>query len=721
MSVQLGQPLDRVDGRAKVTGGAKYAADFQLPGLAYAVMVTTPVASGTLESIDVSAAKACKGVIEVFTADNIAPAKFANNRQLFRKAGDPIEFIGQPCAVVVAGTFEQAAHAASEVKLQYTRSQAIASMLDPNAATIDGGGRGGPKRGNPDGALSSASVKIESTFTTPIQTHHPMELGGTVASWSGDKLTIYDGSQAVLGHRKALADAFGLPTDAVTLVSPFVGGGFGARLIVWPHTYLAAATARILGRPVKLQLTRQQMSYCFGHRPASRQNVTLGASSDGKLTVIKQAVLCTTGAKSEFIEPVPGHSLVLYGHQHSDTPMKAAKLNIGAPAPMRAPGAPLGLFAIEVAIDEMAEKLGRDPVEFRLMNDTASDPRNDRPYTDRRLADCLKRGAEKFGWANRPKKPGERTEGDWAIGFGLGCCAWHGGNAEATARVRVLPDGSVHVASAAQDMGTGTYTVMAQAAAAVLGVPIVKVNVELGVSTLPPAPTAGGSRHCSSVVPAVHQAATAAKKKLIELARTHQKSPLAGLTNPESVTLADGKISADGNSVAIADLVSWTGEPNVEVTEKYSPDGKQGFTAMNFGAHFVEVRVHRLTGECRVKRVVSYFDCGRIFNRKTAGNQLSGGVVWGLGMALTEAAHLDSQARYAGADLGGYHLPTNADVPQIDVNMIDEPDPNFGALGSRGGVGELAISGVAAAVSNAVYNATGKRIKEVPITPELLL
>lgn len=718
--VKLGQAIPRVDGKAKVTGAAKYAADYALPSLHFAVIVHTTVAKGKLTSLETAAARKAAGVVAVLDAGNIAEAKFAGNRQPFRKAGDDVDYIGQPIAVVVAQTFEQARFAASLVKADYERQQAVTSMLDPAAATLDANARGGPNRGNPESALSSAAVKLSGTYETPIQTHHPMELGATVAVWNGDKLTIYDGTQAVLGSRKRVADAFGLPTADVTIVSPYIGGGFGARLLTWPHTYLAAAAARMIGKPVKLVLTRQQMSYAFGHRPASRQELTLGATSDGKLSVISQNTLSSTGVKDDFVEPVTGHTLVLYDHQHSGMQAKAARLNIGAPAPMRAPGAPLGLFALEVAMDELAEQLKIDPVELRLMNDTAVDPRNKKPYTDRNFAECLKRGAAKIGWADRAATPKQKRAGDWLIGYGVGCCAWHGGNTQATARVRVLRDGSAVVASAAQDMGTGTYTVMAQAVAEVLCLPMDKVSAEIGVSTLPPAPTAGGSRHCSSVVPAAHQAATAAKKKLLELAMKHEKSPLAGLA-ADQLQFNNGTISSGTKSITLGDLVALTGEANIEVTEEYKPDGKPGFVGMNFGAHFCQVAVHAFTGETRVKKFASVFDCGRIFNLHTAANQLSGGVVWGIGMALTEAAHLDSSGRYAAADFSGYHIPSHADIPNIDVEMINKPDKNFGALGSRGGVGELAISGVAAAISNAVYNATGKRVREVPITPDKLI
>lgn len=728
--VQLGQALSRVDGRAKVTGGAKYAVDFALPDCVHGVMVTSAISKGKITAIDLTQAKSAPGVIEIITAENIDRAKLAGDRKPLKKVGDTVVFIGQPIVVVVADTLERAHYAASRVKVEYTKETPVASIDDPNAEKTDNNARGGPKRGDPDSAMSGASVKIESTFNTPIQIHHPMELGGSTAAWNGDKLTVYEGTQVVLGSRKNIADYFGLPTENVVIVSPFVGGGFGARLRVWPHTHLAAVASRIIGKPVKIVISRQQMATSFGHRPLSRQQITLGASSDGKLAAIKQQTQSSTGAEGGFNEPVTNHSLVLYGHSASEMLAKSVKLNIGAPAPMRAPGAPLGLFALEIAIDELAEKCGVDPLEFRLKNDAAKDPASGRPWTDRNFAECLKRGAEKIGWSNRAKSPGEKRDGKWQIGIGVGCCAWHGGNSEATARVRVLRDGSISVAAAAQDMGVGTYTVMAQAAAEVLSVPIEKVTVELGMSTLPPAPGAGGSRQCSSIVPAVHKAATSAKEKLIELA-IKDGAPLAGvakdqvqfangkLTGPSGqVQLRDGAISAEGTSIDIGALVASTGESNVEVTEKYTPDGKQGFTAMNFGAHFIEVGVHSITGEVRVRRVASVFDCGRIFNRKTAFNQLLGGVTWGIGMALTESAHVDSQARVTGADFGGYHVPSHADVPDIYIDVIDKPDENFGALGSRGGVGELSISGVAAAISNAIYNATGKRLRDCPFTPE---
>ncbi|MCS7034486.1 MAG: xanthine dehydrogenase family protein molybdopterin-binding subunit, partial [Phycisphaerae bacterium] len=582
---------------------------------------------------------------------------------------------------------------------------------DPQAPGQEANQRGGPTRGNAEAALASSAVRVEATFTTPIQTHHPMEMAGSIAAWNGEKLTVYEGSQAVLGARKSLADYFGLPTGDVTVVSPYVGGGFGARLRIWPHTHLAAAAARMVGRPVKLVLTRSQMGYCFGHRPQSHQQLTLGAQADGRLNAIVQNTITSTGAEGGFIEPVTGHSLFLWAHQASQMQARAVRLNVGPPAPMRAPGAPLGLFALEVAMDELAERCGIDPLELRLRNDTLIDPSSKRPYTDRHLAECLRRGAEMFGWAQRPLKPAERREGDWLIGQGLACCAWHGGNGEATARVRVLRDGSVVVAAAAQDMGTGTYTVMAQAAAEVLGVPIDKVTVELGISTLPPAPAAGGSRLCSSIVPAVHKAAESVRRKLLALAQ--ERAEKSGTAVPEG--------SDPEKPLDLAGIVASSGESNIEATEQYRPDGREGFTAMNFGAHFCEVQVHRLTGEVRVRRFLGVFDCGRVFNPRTAGNQLLGGIVWGIGMALCEGAPLDSQCRFAGADLGGYHLPTHADVPDIQVEMINHPDENFGALGSRGGVGELGISGVAAAISNAIYNATGKRLRDCPFTPEKLL
>lgn len=734
----VGKPLERTDGTLKVTGRARYAAEFDTPGLAHAVIVTSTVARGRVTGYDTAAAEKAPGVLAVVTPKTAPPLKPVPGRELFPKAkqlplelrpplaDDRVYHFGQAVAVVVADTFERASAAAALVRVAYAvetpaLGAARAEGFEPES--FAGREELQYRRGDAAKALAGAVVRVEATYRTPVEHHHPIEPAATVAEWKDDALALHDSSRWVHATRKVLAGVFGLPAEQVRVVAPFVGGAFGSKGFTWQHNILAAAAAKVVGRPVKLVLTRRQMATLAGHRPETTQTVALGAAKDGALVALRHATTSTTSPLSDFVEPCGTLSKHLYACPAVAVAHRAVRVNRSSPIFMRAPGEAGGTFALEVAMDELAVALGMDPVELRLKNHADGDEEKGLPWSSKHLKECYRRGAERFGWAKRDPRPRSMRDGRLLVGWGMATAAYPGVRAEAKASVRVAADGRAVASSAAHEIGNGAYTVFTQLAADALGLSVEKVRFELGDSALPFAPAAGGSQTTATVGSAVLAAAEAGKTELAKLAVADQKSPLFGL-KPDDLAARDGKLVAKADAAkgdTFAEVLTRAGKKDIRAEASAGPgEEKEKFSFLSTGAHFVEVTIDPDLPRVRVTRVVGVFDPGKVLNPRTARSQLLGGVVMGLGAALTEETAYDPRGVAATPDLEGYLVPTAADAPAVDVSFVDEPDFAFNPTGGRG-LGELGITGIAAAVANAVFHATGKRLRDLPITPDKLL
>lgn len=728
----IGAPLPRVDGRLKVTGGAKYAAEFKLPDLAYAVLVQSTIARGRAVGFDTGAAEAAPGVLLVMTPRNaprLARAKegVPDGADFPLLQDDRVLYNGQHIALVVAESFEEATHAAQLVRVRYADEQpSLAFDRAPERLAMPKKFRNGmrpadSRRGDPDGALASAEVRVDEIYSTPTEHHNPMEPHATIALWQGEELTLFNAVQGVSAARNTVAKLLGVAPEKVRVITPFVGGGFGCKGNPWPHMTLAAMAAREVRRPVKLVLTRRQMFTSNGYRPATSQRVALGATRDGRLTAIRHDGVTQSSLAGEFAEPVGLASEMLYSCPNVGVTHRLVDMNTGVPTYMRAPGEASGVYALECAMDELAAKLAVDPIELRLRNYAQSDEHEGRPWSSKSLDECYRGGAEVFGWARRNPLPGSMRQGRAAVGLGMASATYPGNRSPAGARVALMPDGTALVQSGTQDIGTGTYTIMAQVAAETLGLPIERIRVQLGDTRLPEAPISGGSQTIASVAPAVREAALQARAQL--LAAASQEAPFAGLSAAE-IEIADGLLQARGDPSRQApiDVVLGRRSQPIEAVVAAKPgEVKKQFSIHSFGAHFVELHVDSDLGEIRVARYVGAFAAGRVMNAKTARSQMIGGIVFGLGMALLEETWLDRRSgRIVNAGIADYLVPVHADVPGIEVMLIDEPEDKINALGAKG-MGELPMVGVAAAVANAVYHATGKRVRDLPITIDKLI
>ncbi|MBS1995884.1 MAG: xanthine dehydrogenase family protein molybdopterin-binding subunit [Cyanobacteria bacterium SZAS LIN-2] len=720
----IGRPLDRTDGRLKVTGRAAYTGDIPAEGLLHAVLITSTIARGSVSKIDSSAAEALPGVIAVFSPANppgIVPKsdKTGKESQLLLQT-NKVFYHGQIIGLVVAESLEQAQHAASLVKVNYRRSQAVTKMDTRASALVTpedaGGGRGSIKSG-----LAAASSTIKATYTTPTESHNPMEPFATTAVWQGQALTLYDSTQAITNTQKNIAAALGIGPAKVRVISHFVGGGFGCKLSTWAHVGITAMAARKLKRPVKLVMSRSQMFGPVGFRPKTIQTVTLAAKKDGSLTAMRHDTISETSRVVEFIEHCSSVSLNTYLCKNVSTSQRVAPIDIGKPTWMRAPGHAPGSFALECAMDELACALKIDPIALRLRNYADTDQESGLPWSSNALKECYKLGAEKFGWHMRSPKPGSVREDGLLTGMGMATAVHSVWRNPSQAMVRILADGTAVASAGTQEIGTGTYTVMSQIAAEILGLPIDKVDFKLGDSDLPHAPLSGGSTTAGSVGPAVAQAAREALRKLINTAVADPQSPLYGAA-AEAVSCRDGALSANGKSESLAAIVARTPEKYIEAKVDHKPgDEEKHFAMSTFGAQFAEVAVDPDLGLIHVRKFVGAYGGGRILNAKTARSQMLGGIAFGIGMALTEQTIMDNNChRIVNNNLGEYYLPSNADVPHLDVYFVQEDDAHVNDLGVKG-IGELGITGVAAAIANAVYNATGKRVRDLPITLDKLI
>jgi xanthine dehydrogenase YagR molybdenum-binding subunit len=732
----IGQPLDRTDGKAKTHGTARYAAEHPVPGMVHAVMVTSTIPSGRVASIDASGAGQVPGVLLIITHENVMRLPEETKagkvsppigRVLSLLQDDAVHYNNQPVAVVVADTLEHAREAAARLRIDYERHEAVLDFEEAKKSThppekvltetTD------TRRGNYHAGLLSASTTVDAVYTTPIEHHNPLEPHATIASWDGDHLTLYNSTQYIMGVRNTVADTFGIPKENVRSLCPYVGGGFGSKGSVWSHVVLAAMAARQVGRPVKLVLDRNQMFGPVGQRPVTEQRLTLAAMSDGRLIASRHDVIAYTSMIEDWIEPCAIVTRMLYQCPNQETTHRLARMNLGTPTFMRAPGEATGSFALESAMDELAVALSMDPVQLRLRNYAEEDPGKDLPWSSKSLRQCYETGAERFGWAGRNPQPRSMRNRHTLVGWGMATATYPTNRSPAAATARILADGSALIQCATQDLGTGTYTVMTQVAADALGLPVDKIAFELGDSGFPVAPVSGGSTTVASVAPAVHAAATAARLKLTGIAIADQASCLYGALS-DDIEVEDGwlRLRAEpARRESMADIVARHGAP-IEAQAEAAPGGeKEKYSMHAFGAVFVEVHVDEDLCEIRVPRVVGVYGVGNLMNRKTGYSQLIGGIVWGVGLALLEETVIDKRVgRAVNGNLAEYHVPVNADIGDIDVSVVIEDDPHVNPLGAKG-IGEIGITGAAAAIANAVYHATGRRIRSLPITLDKLL
>ncbi|MEA2614256.1 MAG: xanthine dehydrogenase YagR molybdenum-binding subunit [Chloroflexota bacterium] len=723
----------RVDGRLKVTGAAGYTAELWVEGLVHGVIVGSRIARGSVEAVDTGAAEAAGGVLAVFSPEHplpvqgsLEPPNFLD-RTLHLVNGRRVDHFGQPVALVVAKTAEQAVHAASLVTVRY-HEELARTRFDAAAAETPEQFAGRPaayRRGDVDAALAAAEVRVEAAYTIPMHHHAAMEPHATVAAWEDERhVTVHDPSQGVAAVAGRLAPLLGIPAENIRVLSGFIGGGFGSKGSVWDHTVLAALAARELGRPVRVVLDRRQLFDLTGHRARSWQRLTLGAGGDGVVGAIRHEVVNAVAAHDGFGDPAGGATRMLYAVPNVETAHRQVTLHVPAATFMRAPGEAPGSFALECALDELAVATGVDPVELRLRNHADRDPESGRPWSSKRLRECYALAAERFGWAARDPRPRSMTDDGLLVGWGMATATYPAYRGAATARVRLLPDGGAQVASATTDLGTGMATMMATVAAAELGLAVTDVGVEIGDTRLPAGAFSGGSMGATTSGAAVRVAAAAARVKAVELAVEDEASPLYGAPESEVVAV-DGGIELRGDPSrrdTYAAMLRRLGVPVIEATVEAAPgEAAGGYSMHAFGAQFVEVVVDPELLTVWARRVVACFDAGRILSPVTARGQLAGGIIQGIGMALTEEGAVDERSgRVIVRDLSDYHIPVHADIPAIDLLWTEGFDPYISEVGAKG-IGEIGITGVAAAVANAVHHATGVRVRDLPITVERLL
>ena len=728
----------RYEGIAKVTGKAKYAAEFTEPfsrsELAYAYIVQATIANGSVKSMDTTAATRAPGVLAVITPFNApklnqGPPKPPARRSLTLLQDKDVAYNGQPIALVVAKSLDEAKAAGAMIKIAYTPQPAKLEwrkrLGEARWPKNPGKDPADNHRGDIPGAFSKAAVTVDETYVTPIQYHNPMEPHSTIAWWQGDKLNVYDATQYISGLRMSLAKTLNIPLDYVHVVNPVVGGGFGSKGSMWSHVPLCAMAAKLTNRPVKLVLEREQMFGLVGARPSTVNHIRLAAAQDGTLLGIQHDNVMNASVLEDFVEHCEDIAKTLYNSGANSVTAKVVEANLGVSTFMRAPGEAPGTAVFEIAMDELAEKLKMDPIELRLKNYAETDPsESHRPWSSKHLRECYEQGSQKFGWNRRNATPGSNVEGEWHIGHGMATATYPANRSAAQAVVRLLPGGRMFVGSGTQDLGTGTYTIMAQQAAAGLGLDPTLVEVKLGDSALPKAPVSGGSQSAASVLPAIQDATGQLKLKLIDLALNDPASPLHGMQAADC-DVKNGHVvskSHPGKTDSLTDLIARNHNQPVEAQGSAEPgESRDAMTTQSWGAVFAEVAVNRYTGMVKVRRVVGVYDFGLLLSQRTGMNQLMGGIAWGIGFATHEHGVVDaSTGRIVNANLAEYHVPVNADVGEVDVNVLGIPDTKFAPTGARG-IGEIGATGAAAAVANAIYNATGKRVREYPITPDKLL
>ena len=741
----VGRPIPRVDGRLKVTGSAPFTAELDLDGLVHGVVIGSAIARGRIASVDANAATPLPGVIAVIThetaprlnplPDKVQGIQYSGEgglvEMLLPMQDDRIHYAGQAIAVVIADTFEQATHAATLVSVAYEEEP---PELDMETASR----RSKPESycgmeplqlstGDPAKAYDEAEVRLERAYGTPVHHHNAIEALATVAAWETrdgeDHLRLYDTTRVLKTLSAVLSRCLDLPERNIQVVVKYLGGSYGSKAWMFGNTLLVAACARQVGRPLKIEWSRQQMFELNGHRPATRQSMRLGASRDGRITSLRHDAVSHTSMVSGYPEPVTGMTMVMYDIPNLAISQEVRHLNLPSPSPMRGVGVLAGGWALETVIDELAHELGMDPIDLRLLNDAKVGPLSGLPFSSKHLAECFARGKALFGWERRRAQPGALRAGRERIGYGVASSTLPAVLDKATARATLLADGTAEVRSATHEIGNGAYTVFRQVAADALALPIERVHFDLGDSTYPDSPITAGSRTTASVGAAVLAAGRNAVAALKEIARRDPSSPLFGLPADE-IAAADGRLAArfdPGRSEDYGAVLRRAGRERVAASGELKPGADKKFELHSFGVIFAEVRVDVTTGVIRVPRLVGVFDVGRMINPRTSRSQLMGGMIAGLGGALTEGSCYDpNTGRAVIRNLADYHIPSCADVPDIAIEVLGVPDPEMGELGARG-LGEIGTNNVPAAIGNALFNATGKRLRHLPLTPDRVM
>ncbi|CAM4022232.1 xanthine dehydrogenase family protein molybdopterin-binding subunit [Bordetella tumulicola] len=720
----IGQPYTRIDGPAKVSGTARYTADFMLPDMLHAVPVCATIAHGRITQLETEVAETMPGVHIVLHQGN-RPALYRAASGSIDEARPPLDdniirYYGQYVALVVADTFEQAQAAAHAVQVSYdSQTPDVSPLADEDTPNIES------ERGDAAAAHASAPVTIDAVYTTPVETHNSMELHACVATYDGQAYTLYETSQGVVNHRDVAAQMLGTGKENVRVISHYLGSGFGGKLWIWPHSLLAAVASRLLSRPVKLVISRAMTFHSAGHRPYTRQRLLLGATQDGKLMSLQHHYLSQVSMLDKYRERCGEATPRMYSTPNLKVTWAMPRRHVGAPTSMRGPGAVPGMYALESAMDELAIALQIDPVELRLRNEPEHDEGNGLPFSSRHLRECLQQGAERFGWQKRLPGVGEMRRGDEVLGWGVAACSWLGLRMPTDARVSLHADGSAHLMCATQDIGTGTYTILAQLVSAETGIALDRIQVSLGDTQLPAGPVSGGSAATASIAPAALEATRNAVQAACQLAVSGQ-GPYRGRSAKE-LTVQAGRIRAADDSVdAGVPLVEVLAAANVSHVSGDGHGGsgralKKQYSINSYGAHFVEVVWHAATARLRVSRVVTVIDGGRILNPRTGRSQIEGAIIMGVGMAMLEQTHYDSRSGApVNSNLADYIVATHADAPRLDVNFLDYPDYIWNEVGARG-IGEIGLAGIAAAITNAVYHATGVRVRDLPVRIEDLL
>jgi xanthine dehydrogenase YagR molybdenum-binding subunit len=731
----IGAPISRLDGPFKVTGAARFAAEFPMPDLVYAALAYSTIAKGRLTALDVSAAESAPGVVLVMTYRNaprmkpgpvfLTAAKAAAGDDLPIMQDDQIHWNGQPIAVILAETQEQADHAKSLIRATYAADPAITRFAEAKTHAYQASFAGNElsiAHDDAEAALAAAPFKVDAIYRTPFQNHNAMELHGATLAWNHDELTVHDCTQAVAHVAWSLAQTFGVNEEQIHVSAPFVGGGFGGKFL-WLHQILGAAAAKLAGRPVRVVLSREGVYRVVGGRALTEQRVAIGAQADGHFDALIQTGTTAKTAHNALPEPFITPAMCLYAAGTVKLHVQAADMDMLANTFMRAPGDAVGTFPLECAIDELAEQIGIDPIELRIRNEPEKDPTMGTPFSSRHLVNAYRSGAERFGWSQRNPRPSTRRDGEWLIGLGCATatCPYYrmpGG----AARMTLSKDGRATVAVAAHEMGMGTATVQTQVIAERLGLPLDHVTFSYGDTSLPGLVLAGGSQQTASIGAAVIAAQRKLVAELLKLVR--DDSPLAGLAPDDVGSMRGGglaKLDEPERSESYASILAHAQRDEVIVEASAPPPVEmQQWSMHSYGALFCEVRVNAVTAETRVSRFLGSYDCGRILNAKTGASQLRGGIIMGLGLALMEETLFDERnGRVMNPSLAEYHVPVHMDVPEIDIIWTDIPDPHA-PMGAHG-VGEIGITGVGAAVANAVYNATGTRVRDLPITLDKLL
>jgi xanthine dehydrogenase YagR molybdenum-binding subunit len=728
----IGRPTPRIDGPLKTTGTAKYATDFHIEGMAYGVPVVASIASGRIHTLDPSEAEKMPGVLLVLHHGNIGPlyrtvpgdGDATNSEVRSALEDEVVRHWGQYIALVVAESFEQATAAAAAVKAEY---EVDTPKLRTSLDDYSGERKKGSHRGNFDSAFGAAPVKVDQTYVTPIETHNPIEMHASVAVWDREQLTMFETTQGVINHRVVMAQTLGIPIENVRVVTRFLGSGFGGKLFPWPHCAMNAVAARMLSRPVKLSLTRRMMFSSVGYRPRTEQRIRLGASSDGKLLALGHDYLNSTSILDDFEEGCAEATPYLYSVANLSVTSGLVRRNLGAPMYMRGPGAVPGLYALEAAINELADELKIDPLKLRVLNDAEKDEEKNIPFSSRHYRECLEVGAKKFGWDKRTTAIGSMRRDGKILGWGMAGASWVALRLPCTAHVEFHANGRVSVRSGTQDIGTGTYTTFAQVVHEKTGVPLDRIDVVIGDSALPDGPMSGGSMVTGSVLNAIANASTDAMKKMLTLSTSTEGSPLKGV-KVEELEFAEGRLRKKDQAAGdpeFAEILKLARIDGLSAEGKTIPTWEdpqsKDKSLHSYGAQFVEVEWEPEIARLKVSRVVTVIDAGRIINPKAAANQIEGAVVMGVGMGLLEETiHDQRTGQPINGSLADYLVATCADSPDIDVTFLDYPDPAMGEYGARG-VGEIGLAGVAAAITAAVHHATGVRVRELPVKIEDLL